>query len=61
VLLPQVAPEFAEWAAYFADGASKRAAVEAGIPRVVTAADADGLLRSAETFVAAVELAVGRG
>lgn len=60
-MLPEVAPEFTEWAVYFADGASKRAAVEAGIPRVVTAAEADGMVRSAETFVDAVGWTVDRG
>ena len=38
VLLPQVAPELAEWAAFFAAGAGKRAAAEAGLSRAVTAA-----------------------
>nr|MDT0662077.1 SAV_6107 family HEPN domain-containing protein [Micromonospora sp. DSM 115978] len=58
-LLVMVAPEFGEWASYFALGAAKRAAAEAGIPRVVTAREADDLLRSAEQFVAVVEVALG--
>ena len=33
VLLPQVAPELTEWAAFFAAGAGKRAAAEAGLTR----------------------------
>ena len=33
VLLPEVAPELAEWAAFFAAGAGKRAAAEAGLRR----------------------------
>lgn len=60
-LLPVVAPEFEEWATYFASHVERRAAVEAGIPRVVTAADADALLRQAEQFVAAVEITLGLG
>ena len=48
-----------EWAGYFALGAGKRAAAEAGIPRVVTPREADDLLRAAEQFVAVVESALG--
>ncbi len=58
-LLVMVAPEFGEWARYFALGASKRAAAEAGIPRVVSAREADDLLRAAENFVSVVEAALG--
>ena len=58
-LLSVVAPEFGEWATFFAIGASKRAAAEAGIPRVVTAREADDLLRAAEQFVAVVEATLG--
>lgn len=58
VLLSMVAPEMSEWAAYFAASAAKRAAAEAGIPRVVTGREADDLLRSAGAFVAAVEEAL---
>jgi hypothetical protein len=60
-LLVLVAPEFDEWATFFAAGASKRAAAEAGIPRVVSAREADDLLRAAEQFVALVEIALGLG
>src|SRR5436190_1571172 len=59
VLLTLVAPELSEWAEYFAASAAKRAAAEAGIPRVVTPRQADDLLRAAETFVSVVELALG--
>lgn len=58
-LLVLVAPEFGEWAGYFAAGATKRAAAEAGIPRVVSGREADDLLRAAEQFVALVEVALG--
>ncbi len=53
-LLAVVAPELAEWAAFFATGATKRAAAEAGIPRAVTAREADDLVRAAEQFVTMV-------
>jgi hypothetical protein len=59
VLLDLVAPELGEWAGYFAAGAAKRAAAEAGIPRVVSAREADDLLRAAEQFVAVVEVVLG--
>jgi hypothetical protein len=58
VLLTMVAPEMGEWAAYFAASAAKRAAAEAGIPRVVSTREADDLLRSAESFVDTVEAAL---
>src|SRR5919199_2164001 len=58
-LLVMVAPELSEWASYFAAGAGKRAAAEAGIPRVVSAREADDLLGAAEQFVAVVEVALG--
>jgi hypothetical protein len=58
-LLMMVAPELGEWATFFAAGATKRAAAEAGIPRVVTAREADDLLRAAEQFVALVEATLG--
>jgi len=51
VLLPQVAPELVEWAEFFAAGAAKRAAAEAGITRAVSAREADDLLRDATTFL----------
>jgi len=58
-LLVLVAPEYGDWANYFALGAGKRAAAEAGIPRVVSPREADDLLRAAEQFVAIVESSVG--
>ncbi len=59
VLLVQVAPELGEWAAVFAAGTTKRAAAEAGIPRVVTAAEADDMVRTAGMFVDIVETVLG--
>ena len=58
-LLPQVEPTLAEWAAFFAASASKRAAAEAGLPRAASAHEAEDLLRDAETFVAVAERALG--
>ncbi|MFC7548427.1 SAV_6107 family HEPN domain-containing protein [Plantactinospora sp. GCM10030261] len=58
-LLVVVAPEMGEWASYFATGATKRAAAEAGIPRVVSAREADDLFRAAEQFVTEVEETLG--
>ena len=58
-LLVLVAPELSEWAAYFAAGANRRAAAEAGIPRVVSAREADDLMRAAEQFIAVVEVGLG--
>ena len=49
-VLPQIAPEFAEWADFFAAGARKRASAEAGIP-CVTAREADDLIRDADRFL----------
>jgi len=58
-LLVLVAPEFSDWASYFALGATKRAAAEAGIPRVVSPREADDLLRASEHFVSLVESVLG--
>jgi SAV_6107-like HEPN len=58
-VLPRVAPELAEWAAFFDAGAARRAAVEAGRDEVVTCRVADDLVRDAETFLVLVESALG--
>ncbi len=52
-LLTEVAPELNEWSAFFAAGASKRAAAEAGRP-VVSRREADDLIRDAEHFLLVV-------
>ncbi|MCK9900459.1 SAV_6107 family HEPN domain-containing protein [Frankia sp. Cpl3] len=57
-LLAVVAPELQEWAAFFAAGAGRRAAAEAGLP-VVTTRDADDLVREVELFLGIVEAALG--
>ena len=59
VLLAEVAPEFGEWAAFFAAGAAKRAAAEAGSPRAVTEREADDLVRDADRFLGLVEESLG--
>jgi hypothetical protein len=59
VLLAEVAPELAEWAAFFAAGAAKRAAAEAGSTRAVTEREADDLVRDADRFLAVVEQTLG--
>ena len=59
VLLERVAPEHADWAAYFAAGAQLRAAVEAGAVSAVTVRTADDQLRAAGDFLAIVEDEVG--
>lgn len=58
-LLAEVAPELAEWAGYFAAGAGKRAAAQAGLRHAVTAREADDLWRDATTFLALVETTIG--
>jgi hypothetical protein len=53
-LLAGVAPDLAEWATFFAAGAGRRAAAEAGLSAAVTARDADDLLRQSEAFLGLV-------
>jgi hypothetical protein len=59
VLLAEVAPEMAEWAAFFSAGARKRAAAEAGLSRLVSARDADDLVRDVERYLEVVQTALG--
>ncbi|AJC58990.1 MULTISPECIES: SAV_6107 family HEPN domain-containing protein [Streptomyces] len=54
-VLPEVAPELAEWSALFAAGAARRARAEAGIAGAATRRDADDLLRDAGMFLRLVE------
>jgi hypothetical protein len=58
LVLPQVAPEFTEWAAFFAAGAGKRAGAEAGLA-CVTHREADDLVRESDVFVARVAQYLG--
>lgn len=50
----EVAPEFAEWAGYFAATQGKRQAVAAGATAIVSHREADDLLRDAQAFHDAV-------
>jgi hypothetical protein len=59
VLLEKVAPEHAEWAAFFAAGAATRAAVEAGAVSVLAPRVADDQLRAAGEFLYLVQGSLG--
>jgi hypothetical protein len=59
--MSKVAPEFSEWAAFFAAGSAKRQAAEAGIHRLVSAREADDMVRQASTFLDLVEDWLARG
>ncbi|AXE26033.1 hypothetical protein C0216_23535 [Streptomyces globosus] len=54
-VLPELAPELAEWSALFASGAARRARAEAGIPDAASEEDAAYLLRATEMFLRLVE------
>ncbi|MFI5974590.1 SAV_6107 family HEPN domain-containing protein [Streptomyces sp. NPDC051452] len=54
-VLPETAPELAEWSALFASGAARRARAEAGIEGAAAQRDADDLLRDAAMFLRLVE------
>ncbi|WP_055483592.1 SAV_6107 family HEPN domain-containing protein [Sphaerimonospora mesophila] len=58
-LLPEVEPQLADWAAYFAVSATKRAAAEAGMVRAVTPTDAEEIIVEADRFVGEVESILG--
>ncbi len=54
----RVAPELAEWADFFAAGAGRRAAAEAGL-NVVGRREADDLIRQVDQFIGTVEGTLG--
>ncbi|MDN5724481.1 MAG: chromosome segregation protein SMC [Propionibacteriales bacterium] len=54
-VLSRAAPEYGEWAAYFAATQHKRDAVRAGARGVVSTREADDLVRDAQGFLALVE------
>ncbi len=56
-VLPTIAPELSEWAAFFAGSARQRAAVERGGP--VSARESDDLLRQGEIFLELVQNLLG--
>ena len=59
VLLERIAPELGEWATFFAAGAAKRAAAEAGLSHAVTEREADDLVRDVGAFLSVVENCLG--
>ncbi|MGW2465614.1 SAV_6107 family HEPN domain-containing protein [Streptomyces bauhiniae] len=54
-VLPELAPELAEWSALFASGADRRARAEAGIRGAAGPRDADDLIRDAGMFLRLIE------
>ncbi|MFF9061563.1 SAV_6107 family HEPN domain-containing protein [Streptomyces sp. NPDC101213] len=54
-VLPEIAPELAEWSALFASGAGRRARAEAGIRGAASRRDADDLIRDVAMFLRLVE------
>ena len=54
-VLPEIAPELAEWSALFASGARRRARAQAGIRGAASSRDADDLLRDVAMFLRLVE------
>ncbi|GAB2595502.1 hypothetical protein GCM10027168_30290 [Streptomyces capparidis] len=54
-VLPEVAPELAEWAALFASGAPRRQRAEAGIAGAADERDAEDLIHAAGMFLRLVE------
>jgi hypothetical protein len=58
-VLPHVMPELTEWAAFFAAGADRRAALEVGRADGVPVREADDEVRAAETFLGLVESCLG--
>lgn len=59
VLMSRAAPEFVMWSDYFADHSATRAALEAGITREVTDAQADDFYSRVGAFLHDVEDLVG--
>jgi hypothetical protein len=59
VLLDRVAPEYSDWATFFASGATVRAAIEAGALSAVSPRAADDQVRAATDFLAIVETSLG--
>lgn len=53
-LLASVAPEYGEWAAFFAAHSATRSAIEAGVRGRVSQRDADDMVRQADLFLALV-------
>lgn len=60
-LVPRVAPDLAEWAAFFAAASRTRQAITAGIAVPVTAREADDMVRAAASFLDLVDTALSDG
>jgi SAV_6107-like HEPN len=60
MLLATVAPELAEWSAFFAASSATRMAAEAGVHRLVTSRDADDMVRQASQFLGLARRSVTR-
>ena len=58
-MLAEVAPELAEWAAFFAATEGRRDAIRAGASTIVSAREADDLVSDARAFLRLVERAIG--
>jgi hypothetical protein len=58
-MLAEVAPELAEWAAFFAATEGRRDAIRDGATTIVSAREADDLVRDARAFLRLVERAIG--
>jgi hypothetical protein len=59
-LLAEVAPELGEWAAFFAATQAKSEAVRAGATAIVSAREADDLVRDAAGFLGQLERSLFR-
>lgn len=59
LMVAEVAPEFAQWAAHFAATEAKRDAVRSGEATIVSAREADDLIRDARSFLHLVERWLG--
>ncbi|WP_052851838.1 SAV_6107 family HEPN domain-containing protein [Streptomyces avicenniae] len=60
-VLPEIAPELAEWSVLFAGSADRRARIDAGVRGVAGRQDADELRRAAGFFVRLVDEALFPG
>lgn len=60
-LVAEVAPELGEWANFFAATQGRCDAVRAGATSIVSAREADDLVRDVDVLLALVERAIGQG
>jgi phage tail protein X len=59
VLLSEAAPGLAAWSQFYAAGANKRMAAQAGLAHLVTATEAGNLLQASEEFLGVVSAMLG--